>query len=269
MLTRSILTRGNCKQQQQQRSNLSHWSSPLPVSRSSRFVAPTFVFYLFFITTMEGLDDLIKKTNLKLDRHAKNQLIGKLFGKVIERNEYRDKWMADNAWVQAIYETTNISTTFEITACELNSVISRNSPFRHNSIEHLLSPNRLGLYKRTVHLKNSLSKTVKVTAYYSTKPGCLPPKPKRNNKWHQEVLETPPKAILTRSRDTTTNLHRTTCVTHTYIYRYIRSLFTALSLSLSLFVTQSYNVCVCVGCVSPRQNLVVVVGFRKVHNAPS
>ena len=143
---------------------------------------------------MEGLDDLIKKTNLKLDRHAKNQLIGKLFGKVIERNEYRDKWMADNAWVQAIYETTNISTTFEITACELNSVISRNSPFRHNSIEHLLSPNRLGLYKRTVHLKNSLSKTLKVTAYYSTKPGCLPPKPKRNNKWHQEVLETPPKA---------------------------------------------------------------------------
>ena len=51
---------------------------------------------------MEGLDDLIKKTNLKLDRHAKNQLIGKLFGKVIERNEYRDKWMTDNAWVQAI-----------------------------------------------------------------------------------------------------------------------------------------------------------------------
>ena len=114
-----------------------------------------------------------------------------------ERKAYRNKWVTDNAWIQAIYESTMISSSCEITACEINTDIpTRNSPICHNSFEHFISP----LHSRTLQ-KNSSFEEKKVNDLETNsilfeKARIPPAKAERQQQMTVRSVKTVPKAVL-------------------------------------------------------------------------
>ena len=159
---------------------------------------------------MGKIEDLIEKVRDFNDPKDRKDLIVELFRSVTRCSEYRCNWMTDNAWLEAMYAKHNVPSTIKITSEDLNNTLARDSRIRHHEIRYVAAPNQLGIYKNKYRMKATHSTTKRltkeVTAYYATTPGCLPAKPKGNKKWYHEMLETAPKPILTRSRDTTTNL---------------------------------------------------------------
>ena len=88
------------------------------------------------------IDDLINKTKLKLNQNAKNQLIINPFCLWWNRmNITTNGWQTKHGYKLAIYEGTNVLTSFKTTDFELNPVFQEKFAILPYLIQHLLSGN--------------------------------------------------------------------------------------------------------------------------------
>ena len=90
----------------------------------------------------------------------------------------------------------------ELSTRDFNMAMTRSQRTKGIQLNCVQTPNELGLYSaqysKCINIKGK-KKSIKLRAYYKTKPNTLPHQPDPNMKWYHKMLEVTPKAINTRS----------------------------------------------------------------------
>jgi hypothetical protein len=93
-----------------------------------------------------------------------------------------NKWINSDVWVELIHQRYEIPEGLNFSTTDLNTIVTRNYPYKGYDIECTTVPNAIGIYKATKRAGTSGNKNT--TAYLYTKPQTLPLAPGGNSIWY-------------------------------------------------------------------------------------